>query len=193
MRYLILLLCLVGCGQGMGGALTDTTRNTNIIEKLKLKEASDLKGSITFDHPQPTKVSGTASGNGIVNISLGEPGRVKDTKSKDLTTKESVESSFSLDEMVKSVPLVGWILLGVVLIVLIVVVVVALKSTIAGKALDAAVGAGLDLTTDLIDKTRNELVLADPKSDLHTKLNSDLNALNERKQGFLTRQKPNKR
>jgi len=169
------------------------SRNTNIIEKLKLKEDSDLKGSITFDHPQPTKVSGTASGNAVLTINVGDPGRVRDTKSKDLTTKESTESSFSLDEMVKSVSLVGWILLGVVLIFLIVVVVVALKSTIAGRAFDAAIGAGLDLTADLIEKTRNELVNADPKSELHTKLSSDLNALNERKQSFLSRQKPSKR
>ena len=190
MKYLILLFCLVGCSQGI---LTDTTRTTNIIEKLKMKEDSDLKGSITFDHPQPTKVSGIASGNAVLTINVGDPGRVKDTKSKDLTTKESVESSFSLDEMVKSVSLVGWILLGVVLIVLIVAVVVALKSTIAGKALDAAVGAGLDLTTDLIEQKRDELSDADPKSERHTILSSELNSLNQRKQGFLTRQKPSKR
>ena len=169
MRFFILIIFLSGCA-----TITDKTESLKKTQTIELKSASTDKGSNSYSGDPVDHIVVTASGNGSVNLTVGDKGKVSKGEKRDTSDKEELKDSFSVDYYLRSIPVMGWAFLGLVFIGIIIAIWVFLKTTMAGKALDGAISKGLELTEMGVNRVMEKLSEANKGTDLHTDLLNEL-------------------
>lgn len=185
---IILAVLLCGCS-----GLTQKTESLKKTETSEIKLQSMDTGKNSYSGDPVDNVAVSASGNSTINLTITPPEKKKISKNEQRSTTidEEASSSFSVDYYLRSVPLTGWILILVLVVVLAVCGYIYLKTTIAGKALDASVGSGLKLTRKAIDRVRDKLAQADKGTDMHTEMLEELAKLRKQEGDFLLKKKYN--
>ena len=163
MKCAIAIMCcfaFAGCD-----VLQDRTVNEGVQSVSKNKQ--ELTGDLKTEYPAPSSqaVAVTASGNANVSVCIPKQesdGIVKLTNKT--AEKVSSDNSFSFDRHIKSVSLGGWIAILLLMLMIMVLALYFLKQTIVGRAMDAAVGAGIDSTHRIISDLTEKVSHADPTS-----------------------------
>jgi len=189
MRYALILLLLCSCS-----FLEDYEKRIKQTESLDVKSKTDTKGDTSFIGNPTDRIDIHSSGNaGAITINLGPKSPVKYSGKTDIKTNDSISQSFSIDSYVKSVSLLGWILILVFLVILACLALYWLKCTVSGRASDAMVAKGLALTGEGIDRLHEKLSKADPRSEVHTELQSELNYLISQKADLMEGKRSNRK
>jgi len=195
--YFILILFLIGCGDGPWFGLGDTEKRTKIEKESKERRNESFDGRLSADYPAPShqNINLNLSGNSRVDMKLpaiSTDGRVIWNTDQKNTMKKVTTESFSIDEYIKTVSTAGWALLFVCLSVLIVAVIFFLRHTMIGKATDAAMGASIKYTQKTISELNTKLKHTNPNTDAWNAVNEVLNKNEEELAQLLAKQKPSK-
>ena len=190
MRAFILfpVFLLVGCTSSM----TDKTESLKKEQTLDFKMASIDKGSNSYSGDPVDHIVVNASGNGQIHLTVGDKGKVTKGEKRDTSDKEEIEETFSVDYYLRSIPLAGWALIMVLLIVILGVIWWFIKTTAIGKAMDASLGKGIEMTEKGIERVYHKLADADKGTDLHTQLQHELSRLERERADYLAQKKHKK-
>ena len=143
MKIIFISLTLLLCG--CSNLLNSTTKKTEIQKTRHDASKATAQGSVDITYPQAASYNVTASGNAVVSLAADAGGMVKASKQEAKTATEKSDQSFSLDEMIKSVPQWAWPLLIMSIIGLIITYIIFTKTTAAGRAVDAGLAGGIDI------------------------------------------------
>lgn len=189
MRLLILMLLLSGCD---GLSMRDKTENLTKAETLEAKLQTSDKGANSYSGDPVDHITVTAAGNANITLTVGDKGKVQKNEKRDTATEEELETSFSVDYYLRSIPTTGWALIMICFCIVMMVVWWFIKTTAAGKAFDSAIAKGVELTEKNIERVRDRLSDAQKGSDVHTELLNDLSRLKDEKAEFLRQMKHKK-
>lgn len=178
----IVSLSLMGCG-----SFTQKTERLIQDSKTEATLQTTDKGNNSYSGDPVDHIVVTASGNGVINLAVGDKGKVNKNEKRDTATDEEISSSFSVDYYIKQIPTAGWALIIFLLIVAVIVYIIWTKTTMAGRAFDGATSEGLNLTREGIKKVMNQLAHETPGSQFHTSLLGELSELREREGSYLHR------
>lgn len=179
------IMLLTGCG-----TMTQVEETLKKTETVNRELQTDDRGKNSYSGDPLDNISPVASGNSTIIITVGEKKKpVIKNEQRDTQQNESLESSFSLDYYIKSIPLLGWIIILMVIIGLIITIWIFLKTTMTGKALDASIASGLKVVNLNIDALTKKLVNTDPKTSFFQDLQQQLHDLQQQKAKFLSKQR----
>ena len=146
MKWLLIILLFIGVGCGPSRLLTQFKKDTKVKTGKKSASEATAEGEFRIRYPEApqTQISPVVSGNSVVNVSLSGPrGFIDANKSEKRAATDKSSSKFSFDELIESTPTWLKLLILIAIIFLIRVYIVFVKSTMAGKALDAGLSMGI--------------------------------------------------
>jgi len=193
---LIPVLLFIGCGQLP--FLGDSESKKHLEHKAEEKKIQTFDGSLRTNYPAGStqNLNLNASGNSKIDLKLpavDANGKVVWETNQRNRMREESKDEFSIDEWVKSVSPAGWALLCLCLSVLIGVVWWFFKTTSAGRATDAALGASINFARDTAGALNNKLKNLDPKSEAWTSANEMADSNERLLQDLLSKQNPGRR
>lgn len=156
MWVFVLVMCS-GCG---------SWRNKTVSESVRYvqTEKQDFKGDLKTEYPSPSKTDLNLSASGNARINVNVP--VAETKMVKLSNqtagKMSSNTSFSLDSLVRSVSLGGWVAVILAFCGMLYTIVYFINRTMCGKALDAGLAASVKVVQSVLYEVNEKLLNSTP-------------------------------
>ena len=190
MKIVLISLTLLLCG--CSDLLKSVNKKTEIQETRHDASKATAQGSVDITYPQAANYNVTASGNAVVNLAADPGGTVKASKQEAKTATEKTDQSFSLDEMIKSVPVWLWPIMIMAIIGLIIAYIIWSKTTAAGRAADAGIAGGIEAASKVISSLTESLEDMDPKGPGYQEMRRERDRMQAHQTTLLAKQRPKK-